>query len=106
MNQQVATHIEIRLNRDGSPRAFIEGSRVRVQDVFVQAEIHGQTPAEILEAFPHLTLGQIHAALSYLFDHRDDILREMREDEAFVEQLRTASGPSLLKQHGNRDSGT
>ena len=72
MNQHVATHIELRANRGGSPRAYIEGTRVRVQDIFVQAEIHGRTPAEIQEGLPQLSLGQIHAALSYLFDHRDE----------------------------------
>ena len=31
MIQTVATHIELRPNRDGQPRAFIAGTRVRVQ---------------------------------------------------------------------------
>lgn len=105
MNQQVATHIEIRLNRHDSPRAFIEGTRVRVQDIFVQAEIHGSTPAEIQQGLPHLSLGQIHAALSYLFDHRDEILREMREDQTYAEQLKSVSGPSLLSRHIDRGTG-
>jgi len=99
MIQTVATHIELRPNRDGQPRAFIAGTRVRVQDIYAQAEIHGQTPEEIVEALPHLTLGQVHAALSYLHDHRDEILREMREDEAFVNELRAKAGPSLLEKH-------
>lgn len=70
--------------------------RVRVQDIFAQAEIHGRTPEEIVEGLPHLTLGQVHAALSYLHDHRAEILLEMREDEAFVSELRKVAGPSLL----------
>jgi uncharacterized protein (DUF433 family) len=99
MIQTVATHIELRPNRDGQPRAFIAGTRVRVQDIYAQAEIHGRSPDEIVEGLPHLTLGQVHAALSYLHDHRDDILREMQEDEAFVQELRSAAGPSLLQRH-------
>jgi uncharacterized protein (DUF433 family) len=99
MIQTVATHIELRPNRDGQPRAFIAGTRVRVQDIYAQAEIHGRTPEEIVEGLPHLTLGQVHAALSYLHDHREEILREMREDKAFVEQLRANAGPSLLDRH-------
>lgn len=105
MNQHVATHIELRPNRAGDARAYIEGTRVRVQDIFVQAEIHGRTPAEIQEALPQLSLGQIHAALSYLFDHRDEVLRELREDETFVEQLKAASGPSLLQRRRSRATG-
>jgi uncharacterized protein (DUF433 family) len=84
MTQTVATHIEIRPNRDGQPRAFIERTRVRVQDVYALAEIHGKTPGEIVQALPSLTLAQVHAALSYYFDHRPSIVQEMQEDEEFV----------------------
>jgi uncharacterized protein (DUF433 family) len=106
MNQLVATHIELRPNRNGQPRAFIAGTRVRVQDIYAQAEIHGRTPEEIAEGLPHLTLGKIHAALSYLFDHREEILREMQEDQAFVNELRSSSGSSVLDRHRSRATGT
>lgn len=99
MIQSVATHIELRPNRDGQPRAFIAGTRVRVQDIYAQAEIHGRTAEEIVEGLPHLTLDQVHAALSYLHDHREQFLCEMREDEAFVNELRSRSEPSLLERH-------
>jgi uncharacterized protein (DUF433 family) len=105
MIQSVATHIELRPNRDGQTRAFIIGTRVRVQDIYAQAEIHGRTAEEIVEGLPHLTLGQVHAALSYLYDHREDILREMREDEAFVSELRSKAGPSLLEKHRKKPTG-
>lgn len=98
MTQAVATHIEIHPNRDGQPRAYIAGTRVRVQDVSVMAEVQGKSPDEIVQALPHLTLAQVHAALSYYFDHRDAIVREMREDEDFVRQLRAAGGPGVLEQ--------
>src|SRR5207248_1395632 len=101
MIQTVATHIELRPNRDGQPRAFIAGTRVRVQDIYAQAEIHGRAPEEIVEGLPHLTLGQVHAALAYFFDHRDEILCEMREDQAFANQLRAVSGPNLLERRGS-----
>lgn len=104
MTQSVATHIELRPNRDGQPRAFIEGTRVRVQDIYVDAEIHGHTPEEIVENLPHLTLGQVHAALSYLHDHRGEIIREMREDDAFVSALRAAMGPGPLERKRAKDN--
>ena len=98
MSQAVATHIEIRENRSGRPRAFISGTRIRVQDVYALAEIQGKTSEEIVDALPNLTHGQVHAALSYYFDHRDEILREMREDELLVQQIRAATGPGPLEQ--------
>lgn len=93
MPQPIATHIDLRPNRDGQNRAFIEGTRVRVQDVALLAEVDGKSPDEIVAALPHLTLAQVHAALSYYFDHRPAILQELREDEELVNRLR---GPSLL----------
>ena len=98
MTQLVATHIEERANHAGQPRAFIAGSRVRVQDVYALAEIQGKTPDEIVQALPHLTLAQVHAALSYYFDHRDAILQEMREDDMFAGQLRELNGVGPLQQ--------
>ena len=62
------------------------------------AEIHGLTPDDIVEQLPHLTLGQVHAALSYYFDHRDRILNELREDEEFVRMMRAQTGPGPLEQ--------
>lgn len=94
----LATHIDIRPNRDGQDRAFIEGTRVRVQDVALMAEIQGRTPDQIIEALPHLTLGQVHAALSYDFDHRAQIQQELREDEEYIRQIRALNGTGILEQ--------
>lgn len=104
--QTMATHIEQRPNRAGQMRTFIAGTRVRVRDIYAQAEIHGLTPDEIVEGLPHLTLGQVHAALSYLFDHREQILQEARDDDAYAETLRRASGPGLLAQKLGVPAGT
>ena len=98
MIHSVATHIEIRPNRDGQPRAFIAGTRIRVQDVYAFAELQGKSADQIVQALPNLTLAQVHAALSYYFDHRDAIVLEMREDEEFVRQFRAMNGPGVFEQ--------
>lgn len=97
MSHSIATHIEIRPNRDGKDRAFIDGTRVRVQDVAMLSELQGYSPDKIIEAFPHLTLAQVHAALSYYFDHRSEIQNELREDQDLAELIRQARGPGLLE---------
>lgn len=102
-----ATHIELRLNRAGQPRAFIAGTRVRVQDVHALAEVRGASPDEIVEALPHLTLGQVHAAISYYFDHRDEVLQEMQEDDEYVRRFKESRGPAPLQRRleGDVDNG-
>lgn len=103
MSQTVATHIELRPNRSGQLRAYIEGTRVRVQDIYGYAILQGYPPEQIAQELPHLTLGQVYAALSYYHDHRDEILQELREADEVVGELRKQAGPSpleeRLKQH-------
>jgi uncharacterized protein (DUF433 family) len=105
MQTEVATHIELRPNRAGQNRAFIVGTRVRVQDVYALAEVQGHSPDEIVAQLPHLTLGQVHAALAYYFDHRGQILMELREDEAFVAAMRRQTGPGPLESRLNAIQG-
>src|SRR5688500_12289674 len=85
-------HIELRPNRSGQPRAYIVGTRVRVQDVYAMAELRGLSPDEIVRSLPHLSLVQVHAALAYYFEHRDSILDEVRQDQEFVRHFRAMSG--------------
>lgn len=86
--QSVSTsHIELRANRDGELRAFISGTRIRVQDIVSDHERHGLSPEQIAREYPHVTLAQVHAALAYFYDHRDDVLRQMKADEDFASRL-------------------
>lgn len=96
MSQTALNVIELRPNRSGQPRAFIAGTRVRVQDVYGLAEVQGKTPDEIVAALPHLSLFQVHSALAYYFQHRDEILQEIREDDDFVASMRAKLGPGPL----------
>ncbi|HAK96360.1 MAG TPA: hypothetical protein DCM87_15550 [Planctomycetes bacterium] len=80
----------------GKPR--IAGHRIRVQDIAVWHEHLGQTPEEIVTRFPQLTLGDVHAALAYYFDHKDEICRDLREDEEAENALRAKLGSGPLAQ--------
>jgi uncharacterized protein (DUF433 family) len=94
--------IELRPNRNGQPRAYIAGTRVRVQDIYAMAELQGQSPDEIARSLPHLTLAQVYTALAYFFGHHDAILDEVRQDDSFVRQFREMTGPGPLESRINR----
>jgi uncharacterized protein (DUF433 family) len=81
------THIELRPNRDGEPRAFITGTRVRVQDIVSDHERHGLSPEQIARDYPHITLAQVHAALAYFYDHREEVLQQMKADEDLASRM-------------------
>lgn len=63
-------------------KARIEGTRVRVNNV---ACLHkdGATDEKIREAYPDLTPAQIHAALAYYYDNREEIDAELEADAQF-----------------------
>lgn len=90
-------HIETRTNRSGQSRTYIAETRVRVQDIYVMSELQGHSPDEIVRSLPHLTLAQVHSALAYYFDHRDEVLNEIREDQELVAKIRAELGPGPLE---------
>jgi hypothetical protein len=46
--------------------------------------------------FPHLTLGQIHSALAYYWDHKEQLDQDIQARLETVEQLQRENGPSAL----------
>jgi uncharacterized protein (DUF433 family) len=78
-------------------RSCIAGHRVRVLDIVVWHEQHGWTPDEIVSQIPSITLAEVHAALAYYYDHREEIQEEIRVEREEIEELRRKA-PSLLGQ--------
>ena len=102
MEPIITHHIEKRRGRSGEERAYVSGTRVRVQDIASEHEVHGLTPEEIAREHPQLSLAQVHAALAYYFDHRDEIQRQMKQDEEFAGSLEAAFRQG---HRGKRDDG-
>jgi uncharacterized protein (DUF433 family) len=76
----------------------ILGHRIKVRHVAVWHEEMGMSPAQIAATYPTITLSQVHAALAYHFDHREEIQAAIAEEDRFVEELKAESGPSLLQE--------
>ena len=92
------SHIETVANKCGG-KPVIAGTRIRVWDIYVQNERLGKTPDEIVRAYPHITLADVHSALAYYWDHKDEIDRQMKEADEFVSGLETGNkaGPLARK---------
>ena len=69
MTKVAVGHIEI----DDKGVARIEGSRSTVADIVVDHVVNGMSLEQIRQEYPHLSMAQIHAALSYYFDHRAEV---------------------------------
>ena len=59
----------------GSP--IIEGTRFPVRSIVSYILHHGLSPEELVSRLPHLNLAQIHDALAYYYDNRDEIQQDL-----------------------------
>lgn len=67
--------------------AIIHGTRFPVRSVAMYVLQHGLAPEELVAKFPHLSLAQIHDALAYYYDNRQEIENEITENrEEHVKQ--------------------
>jgi uncharacterized protein (DUF433 family) len=80
----------------GRPR--IDGHRITVEDVAIWHERLGMSPDEIVSAYPSITLSDVHAALAYYYEHREQIDAAIRDGEAFASQMKAQAAPSLLRE--------
>ncbi len=94
MEPLIGNYIETRADRCGG-RPCIAGTRIRVQDIACDHELHGLTPEQIAREYPQVTLAQVHAALAYYFDHRGEIQAQIRQDERLVATLESQARAGL-----------
>lgn len=80
----------------GGPKAVIAGHRIRVMDVAIWHEQMEMSPEEIIQDYPSLTLDEVHVALEYYRDHREEIDRKIDDDHADVARLRQIIGEGPL----------
>jgi uncharacterized protein (DUF433 family) len=90
-------HIERRDDECGG-QPYVVGTDVRVVDVYNWHELQRCTPEQIVSEHPQLTLADIHSALAYYFDHRDEIQRDLKAaDESAVSEP-VEQGPDFLER--------
>lgn len=83
-------HIEV----DDKGVARIAGKRTKVIQIVMDKRAYGWNPEDIREQHPHLTLGEIHAAFAYYYDHQRELDEQILRDLEEVETLRAQAGPS------------
>ena len=83
---QTINHIDITPEYcGGAPR--IAGTRISVHHLVVMVEHLGVGADEILAQY-NLTPGQLYAALSYYYDHREEIDRLIEQEDSLLAQAR------------------
>lgn len=83
----------------GKPARLERHRRTRVAMIVVDNQGRGWSAEEIVHQYPYLSLAEVHAALTYYHDHREEIDREIESEDAEVERLRLSTPESpLLKR--------
>jgi uncharacterized protein (DUF433 family) len=73
-------------NRDG--KVCIAGTRIGL-DVVVYDFREGETPEEILQAYPSIrSLAKIYGAITFILEHPQEIESYLQEQEALWDQFR------------------
>ena len=81
----------------GEPARLNRHVRTRVAMIVADYLWRGWSAEEIARQYPYLTLAEIHAALTYYFDHREEIENELVAEYREVEEWKRAHpSPPLL----------
>jgi uncharacterized protein (DUF433 family) len=91
------------IHLDERGRAWIDDTNTKVIEVVEDKLAHGSSPEEMHQQYPHLSLAQIHATLSYYYDHKAEfdaeIERQLREhDEALEAQRKSPEHQRLMEK--------
>ena len=78
--------------------AMIEGSRIKVMHLVLAKQSYGWSPEEMCRQFPHLSLAQIHAALTYYYDNQAEIDAQIVADREKCKELSKTTGPQPFKR--------
>ena len=78
--------------------AWIGDTRTKVIEVAQDQIAHGWSPEEIHFQHSHLSLAQIHAALSHYYDHKAEMDAEIHQSLARVNESRKEAGESPIRK--------
>jgi uncharacterized protein (DUF433 family) len=76
----------IALNSSNVP--ILAGTTMKVVELVLSHLAHGWDAEDLHREFPYLSMGQIHCALGYYCDHREEIDQDIEDRRRMAEELR------------------
>ena len=86
----------ILLNEDHVP--MIAGTTMKVIELVLNHLAYGWSPEELHFQHPYLSMGQIHSALAYYWDHKAELDQDIERRLQFVDQVQQATKPTPLAE--------
>ena len=93
MPETMTTYEHVQLDVSGVP--IIVGTNMKVVELVMAQLAHGWSPEELHFQHPYLSLGQIHSALAYYWDHKIELDADIERRRQYAEEER-GKGPSPL----------
>jgi uncharacterized protein (DUF433 family) len=94
MAEPATTYAHITVDKHGIP--WIAGANTKVVELVAEVHAYGWSPEELAHQHPHLSLAQIHSALAYYWDHRDEIEADLRRRQERVDHIEGEVGQHPL----------
>jgi uncharacterized protein (DUF433 family) len=85
----------IALDEESVP--FIAGTRFKVIELVLDHIAYGWSPEELRFQHPCLSLGQIHSALAYYWDHQEELDHDIQRRLRLIDQAKRAQKPTPLE---------
>jgi len=82
-------------------KPIIAGTRIKVSQIAIYYEKMSYTPDDIVRAHPHLTLAQVHDALSYYYENIQEIDHQIAEEQQMVEEMKKGFVSVLEQKRGS-----
>jgi len=84
------------LNEDRVP--VIAGTTMKVVELILDHLAYGWSPEELGFQHPYLSMGQVHSALAYYWDHKPELDQDIERRLQLVDQIQRTTLVSLLAE--------
>jgi uncharacterized protein (DUF433 family) len=91
-SMETLAYAHIQIDSSGVP--MLAGTTIKVVEIALDFLAYRWDAEEIQRQHPHLSLGQIHSALAYYFDHRQEMDAQISKQLDEVDDFRRAAEPS------------
>ena len=81
---------------DDTEVPLIAGTTMKVIELVLEQKAYGWSAEELHFQHPYLSLGSIHSALAYYWDHKDELDQDIARRRERVEKLRHTTPISPL----------
>jgi uncharacterized protein (DUF433 family) len=86
--EAVAIGVKNHVVSDENGAAWISGANTKVIQVVLDKLAYGWSPEEIHFQHPHLSLAQIHSALAYYYENKNELDAEIERQSQEAEPLK------------------